>query len=78
MLDDKTVVVGETELRTLRIILEHATVQPGDLVTIYQGSGVSLGDAEQMRNSLENEFSDIEIELVYGGQPQYAYLIGIE
>ena len=78
LLDDKIVIVGETEFRSLRIILEHANVEPDDLVTIYQGAGVSLGDAEQMRDYLEKEFSDIDIELVYGGQPQYAYLIGIE
>jgi DAK2 domain fusion protein YloV len=78
MLDETIVIAGEGELRSLEVILDRANVQPGDLVTIYRGSDVSMEDAAQLRDSLETEFLGTTIEMVYGGQPRYAYLIGIE
>lgn len=78
LLDDKIVVAGSTEHLSLRAILEHANVQQGELVTLYCGAGVLPQEVEEVEDSLKDDFPGVEIEVVYGGQPQYRYFVGIE
>jgi dihydroxyacetone kinase-like predicted kinase len=39
---------------------------------------VSAEQVEITTKSLEKEFSKFEIEVVYGGQPHYDYLVAVE
>ena len=34
--------------------------------------------ANELRDLLEEKFEDIDVELYYGGQPLYYYLISVE
>lgn len=52
--------------------------EDSELVTIYYGSDVTEADAEAFRKQAEEEFPDKEIELQYGGQPIYYYMISAE
>ena len=78
LLDDRIIVAGKTEYLSLKSILNQADIKEGDLITLYRGADVSRENAEELQRSLEEDFGAAEIELVYGGQPQYAYLVGIE
>ena len=77
-MDDRIIVAGKTEYLSLKSILNQADIKEGDLITLYRGADVSRENAEELQRSLEEDFGAAEIELVYGGQPQYAYLVGIE
>ncbi len=48
------------------------------IVTLYYGEGVSKEDAESIKEVLEDEFFELDIELHYGGQPVYYYIVSIE
>ena len=52
--------------------------EDSELVTIYYGSDVKEEDAEKLKEDAEKEFPDKEIELQYGGQPIYYYMISAE
>ena len=52
--------------------------EDSELVTIYYGSDVTEAYAEAFRKQAEEEFPDKEIELQYGGQPIYYYMISAE
>ena len=45
---------------------------------IYYGSDVSEESAQQLRSELEEVCGDCDIELQYGGQPIYYYVISVE
>ena len=78
LLDDKIIVAGKTEYLSLKNILDEADIKEGDLVTLYWGADASREVASEIQRSLEKDFEAVEIEIVYGGQPQYTYLVGIE
>jgi len=49
-----------------------------ELVTILYGEEVSEDDAREIADELEEEYSDIDISLYYGGQPVYYYILSAE
>ena len=49
-----------------------------ELISIYYGSDVSPKDAEVLKERLEQSYSDCDVELEYGGQPIYYYVISAE
>ena len=49
-----------------------------DLITIYYGTDASGEDARAIGDRLEKELDDVDIEITYGGQPVYYYIISVE
>ena len=49
-----------------------------ELVTIYYGADVSEHEAKVLEEQAQEQYPDKEIELQYGGQPIYYYLISAE
>ncbi len=48
------------------------------LVTILYGSDLSQELAEALKENLLSAYEDIDIELIYGGQPLYYYIFSLE
>lgn len=48
------------------------------LITVFYGEDIREDEARDLISSLENEFNDIDIELIYGGQPLYYYIFSLE
>ena len=49
-----------------------------ELISIYYGSEITEEDAEKLRTQVEEKYSSCDIELQYGGQPIYYYIISVE
>lgn len=63
-----------TALDTLRAMLD----QDAELVSIYYGADVSPAEADELLSKACSVCPDCEIELHYGGQPIYYYIISVE
>ena len=75
--DDKIVSVGRDSLFVLtKMIEEHAS--QAEIITIYTGESLSAEQVAIATESLSTKFKNIEIEVVYGGQPHYEYLVAVE
>ena len=75
--NDDIVAVGQEPLLVLdKLITDHAG--DAEIITVYTGESLTPDEVSTATESLENKFSDIEIEVVYGGQPHYEYLIAVE
>lgn len=48
------------------------------LISIYYGEDTSEDDAEEFLEKIEELYPDMDVELNYGGQPLYYYIISIE
>ena len=66
--------IGETSLQLLEAMVDEDT----ELVTIYYGSDVAEEDAEALLAKAEEQHPDVDIELHFGGQPIYYYIISAE
>lgn len=76
--DHGMLAVDTSVLGAAKAALEAMLNEDSELVTIYYGSDVTEADAEVFRKQAEEEFPDKEIELQYGGQPIYYYMISAE
>jgi hypothetical protein len=48
------------------------------LVTLYFGESVTSEEAYGLADRLEDDYPNLEFEIVEGGQPHYPYIISIE
>lgn len=76
--DHGMLAVDTSVLGAAKAALEAMLNEDSELVTIYYGSDVTEADAEAFREQAEAQFPDKEIELQYGGQPIYYYMISAE
>lgn len=49
-----------------------------ELISIYYGEEIAEEDAEKLRTQIGEKYPDSDIELQYGGQPIYYYIISAE
>ena len=70
--------VDRSVSRAAQKALEAMLDKDSELVTIYYGSDVAKEDAGSLKEQAKEEFPDKEIELQYGGQPIYYYMISAE
>ena len=71
-------VVGNN-IHDIAIELTKAVVEDGDaLITIYYGQDTKEEDAQALGDEIAEIFSDLDVEVQYGGQPLYYYLISAE
>ena len=59
-------------------MIKDLTDDDTELISVYYGSDISEEDAKAIHKRLEEEFPDIDIELQYGGQPIYYYIVSVE
>lgn len=64
-------------LETLDKIFESKE-DDGCLVTLYYGEDISSKDALLLGEEIASKYEDVDIEMVYGGQPIYYYLLSVE
>ncbi len=58
--------------------LETAKASDFELITMFNGKNVSQEDAESMAEFIQEKYPDQIVELQYGGQPHYQYIMSIE
>ena len=49
-----------------------------ELISIYYGADISEEDAESLRSRVEESYPSCDVELQYGGQPIYYYIVSAE
>ncbi len=62
---------------TMKMIAEMVN-DDTELIRIYYGSDISEEDAEELREEVEKKYVNCDIELQFGGQPIYYYIVSAE
>jgi DAK2 domain fusion protein YloV len=63
---------------TILDTLKRIDINSYEIATIYYGTGVSAEEAQETARRIKSAYSQLEIEVVDGGQPYYAYIISAE
>ena len=48
------------------------------IITLYYGEDVEEAEANKLKERLEDEFLEQDVQVIYGGQPVYYYIISVE
>lgn len=78
IVDNNIVTSKKTIDRTAKDTLIKAVDDETSLITIYYGEDISDKEAKKFSKSIEKKFKDVDVELIYGGQPLYYYTITLE
>lgn len=70
--------VGNTMLDVTLGMIEKMMNEDIELISIYYGSDITKEDAEKLRARVEKKYDSCDIELQYGGQPVYYYIVSAE
>jgi dihydroxyacetone kinase-like predicted kinase len=49
-----------------------------ELISVYYGDEVDEKDAENLKNKISEKYPQCDVELQYGGQPIYYYIVSAE
>jgi DAK2 domain fusion protein YloV len=76
--DGKITVVGQEVWDTVVNLIADMVDDSAEIITLFFGAEVDRNDAEVLVTELQEQYPDHEVEIYYGGQPLYYYLIAIE
>lgn len=64
--------------KTLLELLDALTDEDSEVISLYYGDEVEEAQAEEMAAKIEDLYPDCDVELQYGGQPIYYYIVSVE
>lgn len=69
--------VKDTQTAVLELL--KIMVEPeNEVITVFYGADIVRSEAENLLEKIESLFTDVEIELHYGGQPHCFYILSVE
>jgi DAK2 domain fusion protein YloV len=78
LVNGRLVTAGDDSMQVTHDSLTRMGADRHDIVTIYYGDDVDSSAAMSLAQQIKAWFPSIEIEVVNGGQPYYAYIISAE
>ena len=76
--DDGILSVGSDMKDVTLKMIDEMMSEDMELISIYYGADVTQEDAEGIRDEVEKKYGSCDIELQYGGQPIYYYIVSVE
>lgn len=70
--------VGSDIASVTQDMLEAMVNEESELISIYYGADIPEEDAEKMQEAVEASYPDCDVEVHYGGQPIYYYIVSVE
>ena len=70
--------VGSDIASVTQDMLEAMANEESELISIYYGADITEEDAEKMQMAVEASYPDCDVEVHYGGQPIYYYIVSVE
>lgn len=70
--------VGTDIITVVTELIKEMSDEDSELLSVYYGSDVTKEEADKMREAIEKEFPDFEVEFYAGDQPVYYYIISVE
>ena len=77
-LEKDLVAAGDSTADVLAEVLARAGLDEAEVVTIYYKGDAEKTELEPVIHSIREQYPELEIELVQGGQPHYHYIASVE
>ena len=77
-LDGDLVAVGDKPDAVFQDVLTRVNLDEAEVITIYYGADSTSAEAEQVAAAINEQHSQLQVEVVQGGQPHYNYIVSVE
>ncbi len=74
----EVVAVAPTLEAAVLLVVERALAQPAELITVLEGVDADPTVSARLRDFVEGNFAEVDVEIHRGDQPVYAYVLGVE
>lgn len=78
IVDDELKLAAESPQAAVKGALAGLPLGSTSLITLYYGADTSQEQAEGLAQELREAYPQHEVEVVYGGQPHYQYIVSLE
>ncbi|MFC1899285.1 DAK2 domain-containing protein [Chloroflexota bacterium] len=78
LLEGDLLAAGNDSADILGKMLAEISLNEAEVITIYYGSDTDVSEAEIISASIREQYPQLQIEVVRGGQPHYNYIVSIE
>ncbi len=76
--DDGILAVGKDIQETALAMMDGLVDADSEIIGVYYGEEVSETDAQALGDKIAEKYPDTEVEVHYGGQPIYYYVVSVE
>ena len=76
--DSGILAVGKDLEETTKELIANLVDEDSELISIYYGEEVSEEDAEKFTEEITELYPDVDVDIQFGGQPIYYYIISVE
>ncbi|MGP1433519.1 MAG: DAK2 domain-containing protein, partial [Catonella sp.] len=76
--DEGIISVCDSVDRAVLEMLESLVDDDAGIISLYYGADVGEADADALAKKISEAYSDLDVELQFGGQPVYYYLLSVE
>lgn len=76
--DDGILAVGKEVQETALSMMEELVDADSEIIGVYYGEEVSEEDAQVLGEKIAEKYPNTEVEVHYGGQPIYYYVVSVE
>jgi hypothetical protein len=78
--------IGDSSIKSVGTDIKQTTLElvnslideSSELISLYYGEEISEEDAQELADELTEQYPDMDIEVHYGGQPIYYYVLSVE
>lgn len=76
---EKAIIVScEDKLEATRYLISQMINEDSELVTIFTGEDVNEDETSNIEEYIEENYPDVEVEIIEGGQPVYSFIVSVE
>ncbi|PXV95417.1 hypothetical protein C8E03_10146 [Lachnotalea glycerini] len=76
--DHSILTVGRAVEKVTKDMLKELVDDESELISIYYGEDISEDIANKLAEEITNEYKNCEVEIHFGGQPIYYYIVSVE
>ena len=76
--DSGILAVGKDLKETTKELIANLVDEDSELISIYYGEEVSEEEAEKFAGEIEELYPDVDVDIQFGGQPIYYYVLAVE
>lgn len=78
LLDGDIVAVEDSTTDVLNEVLARLPLDDAEVITLYYGADTESAEAEQVSASIREQYPQLQVEAIRGGQPHYNYIVSVE
>lgn len=78
IMEGKIGAVGEELIEVIYKVMDAMVDEDASLITLYYGNDIGEEAASKLEQELMQRYPDCDVEMHYGGQPLYYYILSVE